>query len=82
MLPTQRQPGVTTFLRLWIVLGVSYFFVNLILDLLVFGWVDLRPRALWELLFLPLAQSVLFWWVSRRGRARLAATPVAQEGAQ
>ncbi len=58
----------TAFLRLWFVLFFAYVGAKLIYDLLVPGWIDLRPAALVQMPLLPLAQAVVFWMVTRRRR--------------
>ena len=56
------------FLRLWIVMAFSFVSVKILFNLVVLGWVDLRPTAFKELLVLPLGQSIVFWFVTRRRR--------------
>ena len=57
------------FLRLWVVMAFSFVSVKILFNLIVLGWVDLRPTAFKELLVLPLGQSLVFWIVTRRSRA-------------
>jgi hypothetical protein len=58
------------FLRLWIVLVFSYALVKFVFNLYVMGWIDLRWEAFLELVFVPLGQSIVFWFVSRLARRR------------
>ena len=46
------------FIRLWLVLFISYFCAKLAWNLLALGWIDLRPVALGETLVVPLAQAL------------------------
>ena len=55
----------STFLRLWFVLGFSYFTVKFVFNLLFVG-IDLRPVAFWEILVVPLGQAIAYWVVTRR----------------
>jgi hypothetical protein len=65
-----HDPTPVTFLRLWLLCLFSLGLLKVLFDLLIFGWIDLRPVALLELLLLPLGQSVVFWLVgARRQRA-------------
>jgi len=57
------------FLRLWLVMAFSFVLIKILFNLLVLGWVDIRPAAFQELLLLPLGQSVVFWFVTRRSRS-------------
>lgn len=66
---TKRQGSVAMFLRLWMVLLVSYAIVQFAFNLLFFGWIDLRTAAWQELLAVPFGQSVVYWMITRRGRA-------------
>lgn len=58
------------FLRLWVLLVFSYAPLKVLFDLVGSGYIDLRNAALVQLLALPSAQAVVFWLVTRRGRAR------------
>ena len=60
--------AVGRFLRLWLVLFFSYALLKVLFNLLLWGWIDLRPTALYELLFLPLGQTVVLWVVIRGWR--------------
>lgn len=58
----------TAFLRLWLVLTLSYVVLKFLFDLLVQGWIDLDwVLTPWPLI-LPLGQAAVFWVVSRRWR--------------
>jgi hypothetical protein len=46
----------------------SFSLIKIAFNLLILGWVDLRPAAFQEMLVLPLGQSVVFWIVTRRSR--------------
>jgi len=69
-------PSRWAFLRLWSLLFFSYFGVKFSFNLVMLGYIDLRPIALYELLLLPLGQSVVFWLVTRRSRRRTATTAI------
>jgi hypothetical protein len=59
---------MSRFLRLWLLVFLSYSALKFIFNLLVMGWIDLRWTALLELLCLPLGQTLVFWVVTRRVR--------------
>lgn len=61
-----RPPSWAAFVRLWFVLAFAYFTIKLSFNLVVRGWIDLRPQAFWELAVLPLVQSLVLWIVARR----------------
>lgn len=56
------------FLRLWFVLSFAFVLTKLLFNLVVLGWIDLRPTAFLEWLLLPLGQSIVFWAITRRSR--------------
>jgi len=56
------------FLRLWFVLFLSFLAAELLFTIVVLGWIDLRPEAFVELLFVPSTQAVAFWAITRRRR--------------
>jgi hypothetical protein len=56
------------FLRLWFVLFLSYSTLKFTFNVVVAGFIDLRPVAFWELLALPFGQAIVFWLITR-GRA-------------
>ena len=58
----------SAFLRLWFVLLLSYSTLKIVFNVLVAGYIDLRPVFLWELLALPFGQAIVFWLI-KRGRA-------------
>ena len=68
----QRPASWGAFLRLWLLLLFSYDLLKLLFDLSAYGYVDLRRAALVELVALPFGQAVIFWLVTRRGRAAAA----------
>jgi hypothetical protein len=47
----------------------SYVLIKLALDLALFGWIDVRGAVLWELVVLPVGQSLVLWLITR-GRDR------------
>jgi hypothetical protein len=57
------------FLRLWLVMAISFVLVKILFNFVVLGWVDLRSTAFKELLVVPLGQSLVFWVITRRSRA-------------
>ena len=67
------QSSVRRFLRLWLVLGLTYLATKVLLDLAIARWINLRPAVLLELTLVPLGQSVVFWIVTRRARRSTAA---------
>jgi len=68
---TARPPAPwTAFLRLWFVLLFAYVGAKLTFDLLVSGWIDLRPVTLLQMPLIPLAQAAVFWVVTRGRRRR------------
>jgi hypothetical protein len=60
--------GAASFVRLWFVLFFSYVCLRVAYDLLLKGWLDLRPVALLDLLVVPLGQSLVVWSISRARR--------------
>lgn len=59
---------IGAFLRIWLVMFFAFALIKVAFNLLVLGWVDIRPAAFQELLVLPLGQSIVFWFVTRRSR--------------
>jgi hypothetical protein len=55
----------TAFLRLWLVLLLSYSTLKFVFNVVVAGYIDMRPVAFWELLALPFGQAIVFWLVTR-----------------
>lgn len=53
------------FLRLWLLLAFSYACTRFLFNLGVRGFVDISPRVLDELVYVPLLQATLFWYLSR-----------------
>ena len=64
----ERGDKLLAFARLWFVLFFSYVLVLFLFNLMVFGFVDLRPAQVLELTFIPLGQSLVYWLVARRRR--------------
>ncbi len=48
------------FLKVWLVLGVSYLFLRVIYNLVFYGWLELRLFVLFEVILLPLGQAAIF----------------------
>ena len=65
-----KRGSVGVFLRLWVVLLVSYAFVKFAFNMIFFGWIDLRTVAWQELLAVPFGQSIVYWIITRRARTR------------
>jgi len=61
---------VAQLFRLWLVLLVAYVSAKGILNLALFGWIDVRPVAAWELITVPAAQALVLWVISERPRGR------------
>ncbi len=59
---------VKRFLLLWLFMFATFLVARLSVNMLVYGWIDLRKSALAELLVLPLAQALLFLPLSGLGR--------------
>lgn len=68
-----RSRSWEAFVRLWFLLAFPFVLVKLLADLIGGGYVDLRSVALAELAVVPLAQAIVCWIVTRRGRAQLQA---------
>lgn len=64
----QRLQTVGRFLRLWFLLAFSFVLLKVALDLAVSGVIDARRTALWQLAAVPLGQSLVYWFVTRRAR--------------
>ena len=56
------------FIRLWLMVFFSYAFIKFLFNLSVFGWIDIRDTTLLELAVLPLGQTLVFWFITRRAR--------------
>ncbi len=56
------------FVRLWFVLFFSYACLRFAFNLAFMDLIDLRSVALWDVLVLPLGQSVVLWLITRRSR--------------
>ncbi|MBK5962817.1 hypothetical protein CCR95_01580 [Thiocystis minor] len=48
------------FLKLWLLLLLTYLMGVLAFDLTFYGWIDLRQDAIARLIYLPLVQTVAF----------------------
>ncbi|MGD0948163.1 MAG: hypothetical protein ABSA52_12090 [Candidatus Binatia bacterium] len=59
---------MSRFLRLWFLVLLSYVTIKFVFNLVVMGWIDLRWTTLLEIVCLPLGQTVVFWFVTRRVR--------------
>ena len=55
-------------MRLWLVFLLSYSTLKFVFNIVVAGYIDLRPVVLWELLAIPFGQAIVFWLITR-GRA-------------
>jgi hypothetical protein len=55
----------SAFLRLWFVLLLSYSTLKFIFNVVVVGYIDLRPVAFWELLALPFGQAIVVRLITR-----------------
>ena len=64
----ETSTGIGGLWRLWLLLVLSFVCVQLAYDLVVMGYVDLRVRALAQLVVVPSAQAGVFWLVTRRLR--------------
>ncbi len=77
-----RRSSWSAFIRLWFVMFFSYSVLKFAFNLAVLGWIDMRPSFALELLLVPLGQSIVFWFVTRRARKAdsAAALPAAGQG--
>ncbi len=77
-----RRSSWSAFIRLWFVMFFSFFLLKFVFNLAVLGWIDIRPSFALELLLVPLGQSIVFWFVTRRARKADsgAAAPAASHG--
>jgi hypothetical protein len=55
----------SAFLRLWFVLLLSYSTLKFVFNIVVAGYIDVRPVFVWELLALPFGQAIVFWLITR-----------------
>lgn len=53
------------FVRLWLVLTVSFVVIKLLLEIGLAGVIDLRLVALWQLPVVPFGQTVVYWLLTR-----------------
>ncbi len=51
---------VIVFLKLWLLMLLSYLMIVLAFDLAYYGWIDLRQEAIARLIYLPLGQAAAF----------------------
>lgn len=64
--PPRRSLG--QFVRLWLVLTITFVIVKVLLEVGLVGVVDLRLVALWQLPVVPLGQTVVYWLLTRGPR--------------
>jgi hypothetical protein len=65
-----KAPSWGSLVRLWLLLFLSYATLKVIFNIVYLGVIDLRPIFLWEVLTLPIGQSVIVWLVARGRRQR------------
>lgn len=65
----EQRAHWAAFLRLWFLLFFSYLLLKLLIDLITAGYVDLRTVTVAYLIFLPLGQAIIVWFVTRGSRA-------------
>ena len=68
-----KAPSWGSLVRLWLLLFLSYATLKVIFNVVYLGMIDLRPAFFWEVLALPIGQSVIVWLVARGRRQRTAA---------
>jgi hypothetical protein len=51
---------VFVFLKLWLLMLITYLMIVLAFDLVYNGWIDLRHDALARLIYLPIGQAAAF----------------------
>lgn len=51
---------VFVFLKLWLLMLITYLMIVLAFDLVYNGWIDLRQDALARLIYLPIGQAAAF----------------------
>lgn len=56
--------AVGRFVRLWLLLLFSYALLRFLFNLGLRGFIDFSPRVLDELLYVPLAEAAIFWWLT------------------
>jgi len=62
---------VIVFLKLWLLMLVSYLMIALAFDLAYYGWIDLRQAAIARLIYLPLGQAAAFQLLTYPRRRKL-----------
>ena len=71
-----KAPSWGSLVRLWLLLFLSYATLKVIFNIVYLGIIDLRPVFAWEVVTLPIGQSLIVWLVARGRRRRpAAATP-------
>ena len=73
----RQRSAAAAFIRLWFVMVFSFTILNFAFNLIVMGWIDLRASFGLEVLMVPLGQSIVFWFVTRRARKAEAAQATA-----
>ena len=68
-----KAPSWGSLVRLWLLLFLSYATLKVIFNIVYLGVIDLRPIFLWEVLTLPIGQSLIVWLVARGRRQRTVA---------
>ncbi len=51
---------IVVFLKLWLLMLITYLLIVLAFDLVYHGWIDLRQDALARLIYLPIGQAAAF----------------------
>lgn len=51
---------IVVFLKLWLLMLITYLLIALAFDLVYHGWIDLRQDALARLMYLPIGQAAAF----------------------
>ncbi len=60
------RSAIFDFVKLWVVLFMTFLIVRTIATLYIYGRIDLRQVSLLELLFVPLGQVVALWVIVRK----------------
>jgi len=67
----ENAPWSFSAVKIFFTLFLSFFILKILYNRLIFGCLDLRRGALWELLFMPLALTACLWLGSRLMRIRI-----------
>ena len=70
-----KAPSWGALVRLWLLLFLSYATLKVIFNVVYLGVIDLRPVFFWEVVVLPIGQSLIVWLVARGRRQRVAVAP-------